>query len=170
MDRPRLGFRKATTFYQFYAIYQRSLLHLLWVPSQLPLARNKPVLNEGRKTFLQSKKKKLISQKKGTGYEVKMSGRESLIKFAGALEKFPQSLISHSLLHSNMNDKKRRELGNCVEAVRRTMHFTYSGMERPSSGFRKTTTFHHITAIYQDPFSTYSGFNHSFLQHMITQC
>jgi hypothetical protein len=40
-------------------------------------------------------------------------------------------------------------LGNCVESVRRNMNFTYSGMERPSWGFRKATTFHHITAIYQ---------------------
>jgi hypothetical protein len=37
----------------------------------------------------QEKFKKLISQKKETGYEVKMGGRETLIKFAGALEKFP---------------------------------------------------------------------------------
>jgi hypothetical protein len=29
------------------------------------------------------------------------------------------------------------------------MNFTYAGMERPSWGFRKATTFHHITAIYQ---------------------
>jgi hypothetical protein len=29
------------------------------------------------------------------------------------------------------------------------MNFTYSGMNRPSWGFRKATTFHHITAIYQ---------------------
>jgi hypothetical protein len=66
MDRTRLGFRKSTTFHHLTAIYQRSLLHLLWVPSQLPLVQDKPVLNKCIKTCFQGKEKfkKLIHKRK----------------------------------------------------------------------------------------------------------
>ncbi len=91
MERPSWGFRKATTFLHLTAIYQRSLLHVLWVTSQLPLAHDDPVLNKYRKTCLPGKEKfkKLISYKKGIsrqGYEAKMNGGGSHQAHAGAVE------------------------------------------------------------------------------------
>jgi hypothetical protein len=56
MKRPSWGFRKATTFHHLTAIYQRSLLHLLWVQSRLPLVHDELVLNEGRQNLIAYKK------------------------------------------------------------------------------------------------------------------
>jgi hypothetical protein len=85
---------------------------------------------------------------KETGFEAEVNGKEALIRLMqGLWSNFISlsSLILHSTPASNGENTGNKE--NWVEAYKRD--HACSGMDRPSWGFRKATTFHHITAIYQ---------------------